>query len=174
MLDVAKFQILTRPRTTQKLHFKSINSLETAGAKKIYSQKTVSNTKNSATQWPKLNFEYILLRLSTHFTFSRPYLEGAITQSKVHFSAFPPLRIWKPTQMLCIKYNAWKELRQKRKMLARAKRQFNVPDQSEGESTDQSTLTNVSRISCPRILNTLQVKISDKIMEKFLRIISGA
>lgn len=54
------------------------------------------------------------------------------------------------------KKNIESELRQKRKMLARAKRQFNVPDQSEGESTDQSTLTNVSRISCPRILNTLQ------------------
>ena len=63
---------------------------------------------------------------------------------------------------LCNKYNVCKELRQKRKMLARAKRQFNVPDQSEGESTDHSTLTNVSRISCPRILNTLQVNISDK------------
>ena len=76
--------------------------------------------------------------------------------------------------MLRIKYNARKELRQKRKMLARAKRQFNVPDQSEGESTDQSTLTNVSRISCPRILNTLQVKISDNVTAKFLMIISGA
>ena len=59
-------------------------------------------------------------------------------------------------------------------MLARAKRQFNVPDQSEGESTDQSTLTNVSRISCPRILNTLQVKIGDEIMANFLIIFSGA
>ena len=73
----------------------------------------------------------------------------------------------------CIKYNAYKELRQKRKMLARAKRQFNVPDQSEGESTDQSTLTNVSRISCPRILNTLQVKISANMWRNCERIISG-
>jgi len=41
-------------------------------------------------------------------------------------------------------------------MMSRAKRQFNVQEFSEGETTDQSTLTNVSRLSCPRILNTLQ------------------
>jgi len=45
-------------------------------------------------------------------------------------------------------------------MLSRAKRQFNLDDFSEGETTDQSTLTNVSRLSCPRILNTLQVQHS--------------
>ena len=43
--------------------------------------------------------------------------------------------------------------------MSRAKRQFNVQEFSEGETTDQSTLTNVSRLSCPRILNTLQVTI---------------
>ena len=57
----------------------------------IYSQNTGLNTKNSATLWPKLNLEYILLKPSAYCTTSQPYLGGPIIQSKVNFSAFPPL-----------------------------------------------------------------------------------
>merc|ERR1711935_55910 len=48
------------------------------------------------------------------------------------------------------------ELQHRRKMLNRAKRQFKRADHSDdAEQTDESTLTTVSRVSCPRIMNVL-------------------
>ena len=40
--------------------------------------------------------QIFLVEAQTHFTFRQQYLEGAITQSKVTFSAFPPLHIMQP------------------------------------------------------------------------------
>ena len=59
----------------------------------VYGQKSTSNTKNSATRWPKKFFRYFFLDFQTHLTISKWSNRSLINQLKVHFSALPTLCI---------------------------------------------------------------------------------